>query len=706
MSKNNTINPFDHSVVVIDEVHNLVSTISNQLDGPTNTVAMSLYKFIRTAVDARIVFLSGTPIINYPHEISILYNMIRGDVISYTFRLLDSTHNEKSLTKILEELKIVDRVEYSKSENEITITQNPYGFVKTNMHVNLDPNGMVIPSEFLKLIKKLFDKHNIRYIDAPNTIITNYHKTLPDTQNVFNSLFIDEETDAVKNARILSSRILGLTSYVSDLTHRMPKFDKNSPEYYIIVKIPMTLFQLNQYELMRKYERKSESKRSKRGLYSGTSSSYRIYSRLYCNYVFPLKDGKSIRPFLNADFQNISEDTVDAIDEDIDLTSTKRKYSEYLSKITEVKQFLWDNKETYLTRDVLLNDYSPKYAAILDNLQNTSNNGIHLLYSVFKTLEGLGLFSLFLDYNGFVEFKLIYQNSMYHVKIPDGISEEEFCTRPWYVKYTGDQSDEEKEILRCSLNSNWNNLPKEVSDFLKKKCGILSISENNYNGDVIKLFMITKSGAEGIDLKAVKFVHIMEPYWHPVRIEQVIGRARRIDSHIMLPELERWVKVFVYIMTINPEHLDKISLETKLHDLSKKTNRIMTTDESLYEIMERKYTINSQIARILKKSSFDCILHSNDIGEPCFTYGVIDEKRVNERTYELDITNDRHTSKNIENRTITARIIELPDPNDDSQNVKYAFDENTRILYDLEKYKHDMIVPIGRYDKDGTREFF
>ena len=41
-------------------------------------------------------------------------------------------------------------------------------------------------------------------------------------------------------------------------------------------------------------------------------------------------------------------------------------------------------------------------------------------------------------------------------------------------------------------------------------------------------------------------VHIMEQYWNNVRISQVIGRARRIKSHIYLPEEQRNVSVFNY----------------------------------------------------------------------------------------------------------------------------------------------------------------
>ena len=69
------------------------------------------------------------------------------------------------------------------------------------------------------------------------------------------------------------------------------------------------------------------------------------------------------------------------------------------------------------------------------------------------------------------------------------------------------------------------------------------------SGDIIKIFMITAAGAEGIDLKNVRFVHLIEPYWHPVRLEQVIGRARRICSHDQLPEKLRTVDVYLYLMT-------------------------------------------------------------------------------------------------------------------------------------------------------------
>ena len=103
-------------------------------------------------------------------------------------------------------------------------------------------------------------------------------------------------------------------------------------------------------------------------------------------------------------------------------------------------------------------------------------------------------------------------------------------------------------------------------------------------GEIIKLLMITSSGAEGISLKNVRYVHIVEPYWHPVRIEQVIGSARRICSHEDLPEELRTVKVFLYLMVLSEKMLKSDETrELRLKDRSRKDGITpVTTDESLY----------------------------------------------------------------------------------------------------------------------------
>ena len=72
---------------------------------------------------------------------------------------------------------------------------------------------------------------------------------------------------------------------------------------------------------------------------------------------------------------------------------------------------------------------------------------------------------------------------------------------------------EEKEMIRNIYNGDWPEGSK-LTEELKR------ISNNNNMGEIIKVFMITASGSEGINLRNTRYVHIMEPYWNPARIAQ------------------------------------------------------------------------------------------------------------------------------------------------------------------------------------------
>jgi hypothetical protein len=123
--------------------------------------------------------------------------------------------------------------------------------------------------------------------------------------------------------------------------------------------------------------------------------------------------------------------------------------------------------------------------------------------------------------------------------------------------------------------------------------------------------MITASGAEGINLKNTRFVHIMEPYWHNVRLEQVMGRARRIRSHEALPPEHRTVQAFLYLSVMTEKQMkDDNFKEIQVNDLSKlRDNTPVTTDEFLYEISQMKQKINNQFLTVMKETAMDCHVH-------------------------------------------------------------------------------------------------
>ena len=86
ISNNGTENPFDNKVVIIDEAHNFVSRIVNKLKKP-KSLSMLLYRYILSAQNSKFVFLTGTPIINYPNEIGIMFNMLRGYIKTFPIKI-------------------------------------------------------------------------------------------------------------------------------------------------------------------------------------------------------------------------------------------------------------------------------------------------------------------------------------------------------------------------------------------------------------------------------------------------------------------------------------------------------------------------------------------------------------------------------------------------------------------------------------------
>jgi hypothetical protein len=209
--------------------------------------------------------------------------------------------------------------------------------------------------------------------------------------------------------------------------------------------------------------------------------------------------------------------------------------------------------------------------------------------------------------------------------------------------------------------------------------------------------MITSSGAEGINLKNTRFVHITEPYWHLVRTEQVIGRARRICSHYDLPEELRTVQVFLYLSVFSEsQKTDKQNIELMIRDLSRIDKRPVTTDESLYDISLIKNNINSQILKAIKESAVDCRLYSNtnkDENLVCYGFGKI---HSNDFSSYPSLEQDTNEKDEINVEKKTTGLVETKPIN----GIQYAIDKKTNILYDLESFKQGEKIQVGKLEKE------
>jgi hypothetical protein len=744
-SDNGRINPFDNKVIIIDEAHNFVSKIVNKLKKP-DSLSMKLYEFLLSAEKCRIVFLTGTPIINYPNEIGILFNMLRGYIKTFTFYVDIQTSDrvdQAAIETMLAPFHIVDYIQYNSSSKTIVITRNPFTFasqfasgsymgVKKNQGGNECKDNRVCKTgfkcddgtkrcvplsddDFENIIRGLLKKKQIRTLKVTRVPF----KALPDTLDDFKAQFIDVKTGIIKNENLLQRRIVGLTSYFRSAREElMPAFDIDKD--LIIENIPMSDYQFAVYETARSQERSQEKKNALKrraqaqqgqGLYQNSTSTYRIFSRAFCNFVFPHEIGRPL-PKEDQDMADAlpdaDEDLLDVVSLDEKLANVDGKYelddadsinkiqkqqmdTTYEARIQRAIQDLKTNASTYLSLQGL-ETYSPKFLEIFKNIVSDDNLGLHLVYSQFRTLEGIGIFTLVLEHNGFVHFKLKKISGGWELDIPD----DDIGSKPAFALYTGTEDAEEKEIVRKIFNSEWDNIPTNIAEQLRTK------GENNNMGEIIKVLMITSSGAEGITLKNTRFVHIIEPYWHPVRTEQVIGRARRICSHQNLPEEMRNVKVFMYLMTFTEEQLipaatgGMASKELLMYDVGKRDKKTpLTSDQALFEISMIKQEISRQILRSVKASAIDCALHARADDKDnvvCLSFGAVSPKNFT-TTPALTIERefDKQQRQNLKPITWRAVIIKLG-------GKRYAFkkqfpkakgkDPKAKIgeVYDLDSY--------------------
>ena len=654
--------------------------IKNKNKKSLGSISCRLYEYLMNAENAKIILLSGTPIINYPNEIAILFNILRGKIKTWKFNLADIKRNytnadfDKMLTSSSSSSsnaneRIYDYLDYDTKNKSLTITRNPFGFVNT-----IDVHGEYIGthrSEMGNLTDNAFENSiSSKLINMGIKISekkTETYKALPDIKDDFNGYFISNDT-TLKNENLFKRRIMGLTSYFRSATEAlMPAYDKS--KNFHIVEMDMSDHQFKIYNEARESER-NEEKRKKinegnkvDNLFSeDQTSSYRIFSRAFCNFVFPsgLKrpfpvdvggDDVSITDAISKN-KNMNEDNFDGLTpeeklnmdgasydkDDIEEEEQERleeemideqkvvKHQSYNQRIANVlKRLVGKDKKdgkSYLSEDKL-RECSPKFLEILKNIRMYKDS-LHLVYTQFRTLEGVGILKLVLEANGYTQFKTkINPQTKELVLDVELVKDEESgkyrMAKPTFVLYTGTETKPEKELIRNIFNGNWKYIPKSLADQLKL------ISNNNMYGDIINVFMITASGAEGISLKNVRYVHITEPYWHPVRMEQVIGRARRICSHQDLPKDLRTVDVFLYLMKLTKEQIKGMPIGSDDGE---------TSDQALYSISTQKEAITESILRAVKESAIDCAIHKKEGDNlKCFSFGSKDNKYKDKLEY-------------------------------------------------------------------------
>ena len=298
----------------------------------------------------------------------------------------------------------------------------------------------------------------------------------------------------------------------------------------------------------------------------------------------------------------------------------------YQEAILKAKQALRANAAK-LFSSAGLPKYSPKYAAMLQNIADLP--GSSLVYSQFLDLEGIGIFRMAMDANGYtsVQIRAIEGGYEFDEKTLASFAKPGALR---YMTFSGAEDPTIRGYLLNIFNAKFDKLPEGLREPIVK-AGL----ENNHKGEICRVFCITRAGAEGLSLKCVRGVHIMEPYWNDVLIRQVKGRAIRIGSHLELPEEERDVSIFTYLSVFSKEAQAEKRSDSEIRidetirgkdavkreeaesfgipkDMIVGTQYVMTTDERLYSVALRKKAVTDNLERLMKAAAVDCKLNEKE----------------------------------------------------------------------------------------------
>jgi len=303
----------------------------------------------------------------------------------------------------------------------------------------------------------------------------------------------------------------------------------------------------------------------------------------------------------------------------------KKEAKRFIKNPSIIKKEVFENLQTY----------SPKFLEITKNIAKHSGQ-LGLVYSSFVRNEGLQLFERTLISKGYRDKMSKLNDSNYNFKSGDS---------KYYAKITGNTTVENRnEILRIFTD------------------------KTNVHGESISLLLISSVGSEGIDLKNIRHIHIIEPFWNYSRIKQIIARAVRYKSHIDLPEIERRVQPYIYL-SVYPSN----------YTSDRKKERY-TTDESIWNNSLEMNKLNDEFLSILIRSSLDCELFNERFSKQIKCYSCLPDNKI---LYDRGISEETLITNPCSDITTETKEMYRFTDEDTNSTYYYEFQDDIPILYSL-----------------------
>ena len=525
---------FNNSLIIIDEAHNLINGVKNMTKN-----AFATYKKIYES-NCRVLLLTGTPIIQYTWEWSLMGNLLKPKTFMNILDKNNITPERFSVSyRGREDEMYKGIISYYPGDPSLYPTINYREPIKCEM----------LPKQYEKLEEQMstdkrligmgpphpgehdFARKQVMYVRAVKAIssrsISNCYFSEPLIQKY---TFLSESSP-----KLLDKIISNCNEEIQLISHLDDKVSRLRKKAYL-AKIKVTEIEKEQTDIRFQMFR--------RGLKNDTLNEFSLQLKdkkeefliarsILDKYVQKLRDKYTI--YIN--FYGDSDLVAEIPDDETKGGEGKEggEESEDISEDIYIKFGTnWIEDDLFFsTYDNILINLSRKYVALFTNIASRINTK-HVIFSFFKT--GIGFETI---------GKLLKR-----AKIT-------------YAVFSGDIDDKERRRVIEVFNS-----------------------PENREGKIMNVLLVTEAGAEGISLLETNNIHILESSTKEHKITQAIGRVARIYSHSKLPKKRQYVNVWRYWSTIpKEEHWDLTNKQAPSNDF-------LCIDEALY-----KKGVESEVAK-------------------------------------------------------------------------------------------------------------
>lgn len=249
--------------------------------------------------------------------------------------------------------------------------------------------------------------------------------------------------------------------------------------------------------------------------------------------------------------------------------------------------------------------YSAKFATVMKSIQESK--GIVFVYSNMVE-SGARLFGMCLEEHG---FKPAFGDDLFI----ENSGEIQRGSKGTYALFTS------------------NTQPADIKNTLATLR-----SQDNKNGDIVRVIVASPKVSEGVDFRYVRQIHILDPWFNMSRIEQVIGRGMRTCSHSLLPMEEQNCTVYLHVCR------------------SKAGTREML-DEFVYRYyVEEKAIKIAKVKKAIMESAMDCGLEKPVNSLPLTWFElpieIDDPAKIGDESFFVQMRSQ--VSKNPERKTLKA----------------------------------------------------